>query len=73
MAFGDRTGLGDRWDVRPLLDAAPAGQTSPLPGRESERGAAARRRRAAERRVLIRGRASMAEDGRLLDEHATLV
>lgn len=41
--------------------------------RESERGAAARRRRAAERRVLIRGRASMAEDGRLLDEHATLV
>ena len=36
MAFGDRTGLGDRWDVRPLLDEALAGQTSPLPGRDSE-------------------------------------
>ena len=36
MAFGDRTGLGDRWDVWPLLDEALAGQTSPLPGRESE-------------------------------------
>ena len=41
MAFGDRTGLGDRWDVWPLLDEALAGQTSPLPGRESERGAPA--------------------------------